>query len=528
MMKKTFVGARIISILLSMSIGITALPMSVYATEPSTSTESAEVEIDNSIMDDLPVGAETGAISTRTVNDVISQVKFSQNTGYGFAAEQGNNFIDKIKGRNTIVIGDDNVKNGADRLIINRDGSVISIQDKYYNSAKASIDACFDASGMFKYIDGDGNLMQIEVPKDQYEAAVSRMETMIREGKVPGVKDPAEASKIVRKGNLTYQQAKNLAKAGTVESLTYDAAHGVISATGAFGISTILNYAVCRINGQDKEKALKTSAIEGVKTGVGVFCTSVIAGQLTKTGIMNVFKPSSEALTKALGEDFSKALLKAYGQRVLAETGESVAESATKQAAKLLRSEVLVAVVTTIVFSVPDGIDVFRGRISKKQFIKNFAVTAISVVAGTVGYGVGGFLGNLVVPGVGTIPGGVLGSLLFGIGGGWAADKIADYITDDDAEEMYAILEIQFAQLCEDYLLDEVEAQNIVNQFSDELDDDMFKDMYQSDDREKFAIDILEPLFETEVAKRPKIAAPTEEEMRAALKEELKGVVFVH
>ena len=515
-----------ISIIICVCIIFSLYPCDSYATEnKDNNKENVNIDV---ISDEVGTGAEVSVINGRTVNEIISEIKFSQNTGHGFAAEQGNNYIDKIKGKNTIVVGDNNVKNGADRLIYNRDGSTIKIQDKYYSTGSASIDACFDAEGMFRYIDADGNLMQIEVPRDQYEEAVSRMEKLISEGKLPGVKDPAEAKNYVRKGNLTYQQAKNLAKAGTVESLTYDAAHGAVSATGAFGISTILNYAVCRINGQDKEEALKTSVIEGVKTGAGVFCTAVIAGQLTKAGIMNVFKPSSEALAKALGEDFSKTLLKAYGQKAFADTGESVAQSATKQAAALLRSEVLVAVVTTVVFSVPDGIDVFRGRISKKQFVKNFAVTATSVAAGVAGYGVGGALGNLIVPGVGTIPGALLGSLLFGIGGGWAADKIADYITDDDADEMYAILENLFAQLCEDYLVNEDEATNIVGKFNEKLDDDMFKDMYQSEDRDKFADDTLRPLFEAEISQRPKIEAPTEEEMRIALKEEMKGVVFIH
>lgn len=528
-MKKIHLFNRILAILLSVNISISAVPFSVYAKETKSYTGEKTTISSNRVIHNLPEASEVGRANVRTAEDVISQIKFAnKGNGHSFAAEQGNAFIDKIKGKNTIVIGDDNVKNGADRLIINRDGSIISIQDKYYKTANESIAACFDSSGKFKYIDGDGNLMQIEVPKNQYDEAVSKMEAKIKEGKVPGVKDPAEAKNIVRKGNLTYKQAKNLAKAGTVESLTYDAAHGVVSAGGTFGISTILNYAVCRLNGNDKENALKTAAIEGVKSGVGVFATSVIAGQLTKAGIMNVFKPSSEALTRALGEDFSKALLRAYGQRVLADVGGSVAQSATKQAAQLLRAEVLVAAVTTIVFTFPDGVDVFRGRISKKQFIKNFAVTATSIVAGTVGYGVGGAVGNLIVPGVGTIPGGVVGSLLFGVGGGWAADKISDYIVDDDADEMYMILENQFAQLCEDYMVDEAEAQNIVNQFSKELDDEMFKDMYQSKNREKFAMDTLEPLFESEVLKRTKIEAPTEEEVRAALKEELEGVVFVH
>ena len=61
----------------------------------------------------------------------------------------------------------------------------------------------------------------------------------------------------------------------------------------------------------------------------------------------------------------------------------------------------------------------------------------MAVTAGVVGYGVGGAAGNLIVPGVGTVPGGIVGSRLLGTGAGIAADKIADYITDDDADEMF-------------------------------------------------------------------------------------------
>ena len=39
-----------------------------------------------------------------------------------------------------------------------------------------------------------------------------------------------EAKNIVKKGHFTYEQAKNIAKAGTVESITYDAVNGAIIA----------------------------------------------------------------------------------------------------------------------------------------------------------------------------------------------------------------------------------------------------------------------------------------------------------
>ncbi len=88
----------------------------------------------------------------------------------------------------------------------------VYIQDKYYNSSSASVKACFDEKGLFKYLTSDGLPMQIEVPKDQYSEAVSIMEERIRTGKVPEVTDPNEAKNIIRKGNLTYAQTKNLGK----------------------------------------------------------------------------------------------------------------------------------------------------------------------------------------------------------------------------------------------------------------------------------------------------------------------------
>lgn len=427
---------KIIAMALSICISIQLFSAAVYAQENTTETSYTVTEevsdFDNDVID-APIAV---SFKDKTVVDIIEQSKFRAHQGHGFAAERGNNLADKIKGKNTIVVGDNNVKNGPDRLIINRDGTNILIQDKYYQTAKAGIDACFDNSGKFRYIDGDGNPMLIEVPADQYDDAVMYMREKIKSGKIPNISDPDEASTLVKKGALTYKQAKNLAKAGNIDSLKYDAANGTVSAVSAFGISAVVNFAVNKFNGVSTAEALKSSAIEGLKTGGMAFGSYVISAQLSKTGIMEVFRPSSEALVRTFGDDFANALIQSTGK-----TGVKLtAEQATQQAAKILRSNALISTVTVVVFSIPDAIDLFQGRISKKQFIKNFAVTAVSVVAGAAGGYVGGALGNLIVPGVGTVPGAVVGSLLFGVAGGWGADVISDYITDDDAEEMYVIV----------------------------------------------------------------------------------------
>ena len=110
------------------------------------------------------------------------------------------------------------------------------IQTKYCNNAKASVEAAFK-NGQLRYVDANGNAMQIEVPSDQYDEAVRIMAEKIRQGKVPGCTDPAKAKELVRKGNVTYKQAMNIAKAGTIESLTFDAANGLVVGAGAAGIS---------------------------------------------------------------------------------------------------------------------------------------------------------------------------------------------------------------------------------------------------------------------------------------------------
>ena len=146
--------------------------------------------------------------------------KFHAIRGHGFAAERANTLYDRYTGHDAHILGDDNAKNGADRLV---DG--VEIQSKYCKTGGKCVSECFE-NGQFRYMGSDGKPMQIEVPSDKYESAIQAMQERIRRGEVPGVSDPNEAQQIVRKGHFTYEQAKNIAKAGTVESLTYDAANG--------------------------------------------------------------------------------------------------------------------------------------------------------------------------------------------------------------------------------------------------------------------------------------------------------------
>jgi len=198
--------------------------------------------------------------------------KFHAIRGHGFAAERANTLYDRYTGHDAHILGDDNAKNGADRLV---DG--VEIQSKYCKTGGKCISECFE-NGQFRYMGSDGKPMQIEVPSDKYESAIQAMQERIRRGEVPGVSDPNEAQQIVRKGHFTYEQAKNIAKAGTVESLTYDAANGMIIASSAFGVTAVLTFATSVWNGDTPEIALKNAAYSGLKVGGISFVTAIFAG----------------------------------------------------------------------------------------------------------------------------------------------------------------------------------------------------------------------------------------------------------
>lgn len=158
-------------------------------------------------------GAVFGGVSN--ANTLYGQEMFNTPRGHGFAAEQANHLYDKLTMKDAKIVGGDNARWGADRIV---DG--VAIQTKYCNSGSKCIQACF-SNGEFKYFNADGSPMQVEVPSDMFESSVKAMEARIERGEVKGVTDKARARDIVKEGRFSYRQARNIAKFGTVESITF-------------------------------------------------------------------------------------------------------------------------------------------------------------------------------------------------------------------------------------------------------------------------------------------------------------------
>lgn len=451
-----------------------------------------------------------------TVNKLFEEEKFHARQGHGFAAERANNLYDKITRHDAKILGDNNALNGADRIV---DG--MEIQSKYCKTGSRCINECFseDGKGVFRYYSQNGKPMQIEVPSDKYDAAVAAMEEKIKRGQVNGVTDPTEAKSIVRKGHFTYEQAKNIAKAGTVESLTYDAVNGAIIASSAFGISTVVTFATSVWSGDDLDIALKNAAFSGIKVGGTAFITSILASQLSKAGFNSALVGSSEAIVSLMGPKASALLVNAF------RSGSNIyGAAAMKSAAKLLRGNVITAGVTVVVLSSFDIANIFRGRISGKQLFKNLANTTSTVAGGTAGWIGGAAVGSAIFPGVGTIVGGIIGSLGAGAIANKATDTVLGAFIEDDADEMVRIIERKFTDLANEYLLNQKEAERIIDALKDRLDGKMLKEMFAKSDRYAYAQSILVPLIEKEISKRKHIKIPTSEQMLIAIREIIEGV----
>lgn len=415
-------------------------------------------------------------------------LRFNGRQGHGYAAEQGNNLYDTINGRNAEILGDDNAKNGPDRMV---DGQLI--QTKYCQNANASVNSGFK-NGKYRYLDSNGNPMQLEVPSDQYDEAIRIMEEKIRKGQVPGCKNPKDASKIIRKGNITLKQAINIAKAGTVESLVFDAVHGAVIGLSAAGISSTIVLARALWNGEDLDTALDIAMYSGIQAGGITFVTSVISSQITKTGVSNLLIEPSNELVKLLPSTVRKQLLAA-----IRDGAPIYGATASKNLAKLLRGNFITQVVTVLVLSSNDIFHYAQGKISGKQLFKEVT----TLVSGLIG---GGVVGVLLAPlgPVGVIIGSIIGTGL----SSEAMRRLLNQFIEDDAVKLIEIVNSRLTVLANEYLLSKCELDLVVEVLRGCLVYSKLLEMYASKDRIIFADELVEKCITSVIIWRTNILIP--------------------
>lgn len=441
-----------------------------------------------------------GQFESITHNDRLN--RFNSQQGHGFAAEQGNDLWDRIIGNEAKILGDDNAKNGADRLV---NGKLI--QTKYCQNARASIDAGFK-NGQYRYIDTNGNPMQLEVPSDQYEEAVKVMAKKIEDGKVPNCNNPSKAKDLVRKGNITLEQATNLAKAGTIESLAFDAINGVVIGTSAAGISATITFARALWNGEELNSAIDNAVFIGIQAGGSAFIISLVSAQLTKTSLNTILLEPSVELVKALPSVVRSNLL-----ATMRNGAPIFGSAASNNLSKLLRGNLIVSAVTSLVLSSQDILNFVTGKISGKQLFKE-VTTIVSGVAGTTVGATGttalaGALGLSLGP-IGAAVTSIVGGI---IGGGMStavSRTILDRFIEDDAIELVRIINKQFSILAFDYLLSEEEIELSLEVLRGCLIQSKLLEMFAAKNRELFADELILKCINSVIIWRTKVRVPSQ------------------
>jgi hypothetical protein len=476
---------------------------------------------DNGIEDNLYNYASTGKVSQHLESTQLN--KFGTKGGTGFAAEDANALNEKLTGVKVDQVGSNNAKNGADRIA---DG--IHIQTKYFDSAARTVGDAFDkATGQYRYPG-----MQLEVPFDQYEKAVALMREKIAAGKVPGVTNPADATKLVKQGSITYQQAKNIAKAGNIDSLKYDAKNNAITSGYAFAIGFAITFAKAKWEGKSNKEALKESVGMGLLSAGTSFIGGVVTSQLLRTQMAR----KATVLVRVGVRLVSRT---AWGRIVIdkiatAAAGKALSgAAATNYVSRLLRSNAITAVVTTVAITGPD---IYRAAISKNtswaQVGKNLLVNGAGVAAGTGGWFAGAAggaaVGTMIFPGAGTVigtgAGAILGSLGAGAAGSYLVKKVLDFVVEDDGQEMLRVIESELLELGEEYLMSQSEFELLLDEVGKECTPDFLRWMYGYEHRELFVRVCFEPNCEAIIRRRAPLVLPVEERVQEVIDEIIAGI----
>lgn len=473
--------------------------------------ELAEATIENSTF---------SAINSVNVEGVMFNAAYGADqtkTGHGIYAEEAGTILDKLAGEQATVVGRDNAKNGPDKIV-----NSSPIQCKYCKTAYSSVNSCFKndpttGTKTFRYYDLSGNAMKIEVPADQYSQAIEHMKTRITNGQVPGVTDPNMAYDIIRKGKLTYNQALNLAKAGTIESISFDVATGAVNCLSAFGISAVVAFAQVLWVTKDYKKAAKCALYTGIQVYGLAFAGGIIASQISRTSFAASLNPLATEISKSLSPQLVQEIVNAF--RALAGKKAIYGAAAQKSFAKFFGSTTITQGIMFFAFTVPDTYKAISGKISGSQYLKNISSLAASFlcsIAATTS--AGAVIGKTVDEKISKKVGSAIGlcaGLIGGALGGIAVKTIGNLLHEDDA----IITARLFNAILLNQFIDHVLTADEQDQVIALLDNDekmlraLQQDLLKSEHQEQDVIDYLKPKIQSIIKKRKIIGIDDKIEM---------------
>lgn len=467
---------------------------------------------------------------SKAINDTGNMIDsnytmYQASKSHGYAAEKMNHLFDAFQGKNAKIVGDNNSKNGADRLV-----NSVEIQTKFCATGRRCIVECLDHRGEFKYFNSNGTPMKIEVPQDKYDEALKVLQEKIIQGKVSGIMNAEQAKEILKQSPFTYEQAKNVAKFGTIESITFDSIEGIRTAGSSMGISAALSFAFSIWNGEKVDDAIKKACITGIEVGGLSWISNIATKQLARTSLQNTMKIGTDAIVKQLGPKASALIVNSMRSSPIH------GSAAMKHLSKKMGGDLVSSAFLVMASSSGDIYRMTQGKASGKQVLKTFAKESSTLGGSFVGSKTGGIVGaqigatiGSVVPvagsAIGATVGGIVGFIGGGIVGGACGENVADIIIGnwldikDDVDEMKEVFKAEFFKMTFDNMITEKEAEKILISLKEIDEKKEMRNMYSKQDKNNYARIILNPHIKRVIWSRKKIVLPREIEMVEKLEE---------
>ena len=339
--------------------------------------------------------ANGASLSAESLNQQ-QWTKYHTRGGHGFAAEDANAMADAFRGKPVDKVGMANALDGPDRI-----SGCVPIQTKYYSSASQSVDAAF-RNGEYRY-----QGMKLEVPSDQYEEAVRRFAELT---------DPQTARQTVIRGSVTYEEACNIAKAGNLDSITFDVKTQSVACGITCGLSFVVIYAKAVLDGKSHGEALKEAGKASAKAGMTTMALGVATQQLLRT---TVGRSAAAAVTHAIRPVVNSAMATGLGRAALTPVASAMAG---KQVAGAAARSVLTAgaranVITGAAFSAAAvGSNIYKcckGKMSAGECAKESVADVAGIGGGMAGFSAGAAIGTCIpIPVVGTLAGSLIGGAI--------------------------------------------------------------------------------------------------------------------
>ena len=315
---------------------------------------------------------------------------------------------------------------------------------KYCSSGAQCVYECFGYYSAFKYYNANGVPMQIEVPYDKYDDVINEMQKCIDRGEIKGAR---RAEEFINKGVVTYKQAKNFFKYSKSELIQYDEANDMIKCEYEGGVSAAIKSAFSSYNDKPFDE-------NSIKAGI-----NFIVENPFKIIYKNVKKNSnvSDIMKLIVGGFFAQVF---YYNHI------------DEPSPNLNLLYFFTALIAVVLIYGRDIINVFRSRMSFKQFIKNVLIYTAGAIGMILGVIIGVKILRLIEDEVIKLNGLLILlviAILFLFIFYKAAKIILDkYIKVDDFGMMFQIIETEFNHVAFDYLLSEHEAKEMIKFLSND------------------------------------------------------------